>query len=60
MQILDPKRKVLVLRHPYHEDCVVLPTRTNMRVDNKSTAQEARRRSQPDDTLFLDGAHHRG
>ena len=41
VQILDPKRKTMVLRHPYHEDCVVLPTRTTMRVDNKSVAQEA-------------------
>ena len=40
----------MVLRHPYHEDCVVLPTRTTMRVDNKSIAQEARCRTQPDDT----------
>ena len=47
VQILDPKRKIIVL---YHEDYVVLPTRTNMRVDNKSIAQEARSRTQPDDT----------
>ena len=40
----------MVLRHPYHEDLVVLPTRTTMRVDNKSVAQEARYRTQPDDT----------
>ena len=39
-----------MLRHPYHEDCFVLPTRTNMRVVNKSIAQESRCRSQPDDT----------
>ena len=49
VQILDSKRKIIiVLRHPYHEDYVVLPTRTNMRVDNKSIAQE-RSRPQPDD-----------
>ena len=52
MQILDPERKIMVLRHPYHEDLVVLPTRTTMRVDNKSVAQEARHRSQPDDTFL--------
>ena len=40
----------MVLRHPYHDDCIVLPTRTTMRVDNKSVAQEARYRTQPDDT----------
>ena len=50
VQILDPKRKIIVLRHPYHEDYVVLPTRPNMRVDNKSIAQEAKYRSQPDNT----------
>ena len=32
VQILDPKRKIIVLRHPYHEDLVVLPTRPNLRV----------------------------
>ena len=50
VRILDPKRKIMVLRHPYHEDCGVLPTRTTMRVDDKSIAQEARCRTQPDDT----------
>ena len=35
VQILDPKRKIIMLRHPYHEDYVVLPTRTNMRVDTQ-------------------------
>ena len=49
VQILDPRRKIIVLRHPYHEDCV-LPTRSNTRIDNKSVAQEARSRSQPDET----------
>ena len=63
VQILDPRRKIIVLKHPYYEDYVVLPTRSNSRVDNKSVAQEAR-------TLGLDlsqmmhlslgGAHHRG
>ena len=38
-----------MLKHPYHEDYVVLPTRSNIRVDHKSIAQEARSRSQPDD-----------
>ena len=50
VQISDPKRKIIVLRHPYHEDCVVLPTRTTMQVDNKSIAQEVRYRTQPDDS----------
>ena len=39
-----------MLKHPYHEDYVVLPARSNIRVDNKSIAQEARSRPQPDDT----------
>ena len=49
MQILDPKRKIIVLKHPYYEDYVVLPTRSNIRVDNKSVAQEARSRPQSDE-----------
>ena len=40
VQILDPKRKIIVLRHPYHEDCVVLPTRTTTRPDYKSIDRE--------------------
>ena len=38
-----------MLKHPYHEDYVVLPTRSNIRADNKSVAQEARSRPQSDD-----------
>ena len=49
VQILDPKRKIIVLKHPYHEDYVVLPMRSNTRVDNKSVAQEPRSRPQSDD-----------
>ena len=30
----------MVLRRPDHEDCVVLPTRTTARPDNKSVARE--------------------
>ena len=47
---LTSERKIIVLRHPYHEDHVVLPTRPNLRVDSKSIAQEAKYRSQPDNT----------
>ena len=46
VQILDPKRKIIVLRHPYHEDLVVLPTRPNLRVDSKSVSREAAYRPQ--------------
>ena len=49
VQILDPKRKIIVLKHPYYEDYVILPTRPNIRVDNKSVAQEARSRPQSDE-----------
>ena len=49
VQILDPKRKIMVLRHPYHEDCVVLPRNTT-RTDYKSIAQEVRYRTQPDNS----------
>ena len=49
VQILDPRRKIIVLKHPYYEDYVVLPTRSNIRVDHKSVAQEARSRPQSDD-----------
>ena len=50
VQILDPKRKIIVLRHPYHEDCVVLPTRNTTRPDNKSIEREVEQRTQRDDT----------
>ena len=48
--ILDPRRKIMVLRHPYHEDCMVLPTRTTIRPDTKSIAREVVYQTQPDDT----------
>ena len=40
MQILDPKRKIMVLKYPYHEDLVVLPTRPNLRMDNRSITRD--------------------
>ena len=52
VQILDPKRKIIVSRHPYHEDLVVLPTRPNLRVDSKSMAREASYRSQSGESLM--------
>ena len=36
VQILDPRRKIVVLTHPYHEDYMVLPTRPTIRPDNKN------------------------
>ena len=47
VQISDPKRKIMVLRHPYHE---VLPTRTTTRCDNKSIERWIKYRTQPDDS----------
>ena len=44
MQILDPKRKIIVLRHPYREDCVVLPTRNTTRPDTKSIERDVTNR----------------
>ena len=46
VQILDPKRKIMVLKYPYHEDLVVLPTRPNLRMDTKSIARDASYRPQ--------------
>ena len=46
VQILDPKRKIMVLKYPYHEDLVVLPTRPNLRMDSKSISRDASYRSQ--------------
>ena len=40
VQILDPKRKIMVLKHPYHEDLVVLPTRPNLRMDTRSITRD--------------------
>ena len=42
VQILDPKRKIMVLKYPYHEDLVVLPTRPNLRIDTKSITRDVR------------------
>ena len=42
VQILDPKRKIMVLKYPYHEDLVVLPTRPNLRIDTKSISRDAK------------------
>ena len=47
VQILDPKRKIMVLRYPYHEDLVVLPTRPNLRMDTRSIARDMAYRPQP-------------
>ena len=42
VQILDPKRKIMVLKYPYHEDLVVLPTRPNLRIDNRSISRDVK------------------
>ena len=46
VQILDRKRKIMVLKHPYHEDLVVLPTRPNLRMDTKSITRDVSFRPQ--------------
>ena len=52
VQILDPKRKIIMLRHPYlTRTLVVLPTRPNLRIDSKSVAREASYRSQSGESL---------
>ena len=50
VQILDPRRKIIVLRHPYHEDYVVLPTRHTLRPDKKNIERDVVYRLQRDDT----------
>ena len=52
VQILDPKRKIMVLKYPYHEDLVVLPTRPNLRMDTRSIARDASYRSQLGESLM--------
>ena len=32
----------MVLKYPYHEDLVVLPTRPNLRMDTRSVTRDAR------------------
>ena len=39
-----------MLRHPYHEDCVVLPTRPTLRPDNKNIERDIANRLLRDDT----------
>ena len=46
VRILDPKRKIIVMHHPYHEDPVVLPTRQNIRVGNKGVTRDISHRPQ--------------
>ena len=60
VQILDPKRKIIVLKHPYHEDCVVLPTRSNIRVDNKVLRKRQGLDLSQTTHLSLDGVPHHG
>ena len=50
VQILDLKRKIIVLMRPYHEDCVVLPTRNTTQPDTKNIEGEVEHRTQRDDT----------
>ena len=50
VQILDPRRKIIVLRHPYHEDCVVFPTKPSLRPDNKNIERDIANRLLRDDT----------
>ena len=52
VQILDPKRKIIVLRRPYHEDCVVLLTRNTTRPDAKSIEREVAYRVLRNDASF--------
>ena len=43
VRILDPKRKIIVLLHPYLENYVVLPTRSTIRVSANQQRSEANR-----------------
>ena len=52
VQILDPKRKIMVLKYPYHEDLVVLPTRPNLRMDTKNISRDASYRPQTGKSLM--------
>ena len=52
VQILDPKRKIMVLKYPYHEDLVFLPTRPNLRMDTKSIARDNAYRPQTGESLM--------
>ena len=52
VQILDPKRKIIVLKYPYHEDLVVLPTRPNLRMDTTSVTRDVTYRPQTGEPLM--------
>ena len=61
VRILDPKRKIMVLKHPYHEDLVVLPTRPNLRMTRKVPPEmHACRTDLSQVKLLRNGAHHCG
>ena len=36
VRILDPRQKIIVMTHPCHEDYVVLPTTSTIRIDSKN------------------------
>ena len=40
VKILDPRRKITVMSHPYFEDHVVLPTRSTIRMDNRNVERD--------------------
>ena len=42
----------MVLKHPYHEDLVVLPTRPTLRMDTKSIARDNSYRPQTGESLM--------
>ena len=40
VRILDPRRKIVVMSHPYLEDYVVFPTRSTIRTDSRNIERE--------------------
>ena len=50
VRILDPRRKIIVMSHPYLENCVVLPTRSTIRTDSRNMESDIGFRITREDT----------
>ena len=64
MSCLDPKRKIIVMKHPYHEDYIVLPTRASTRPTIRlllsailSTSRHMKIHQHPGGPLTKDNSH---
>ena len=53
VRILDPRRKIIVMSHPYLEDYVVLPTRSTIRTDSRNIERDIGFSIRREDTGYI-------